>query len=391
MRHQPYLGVGYVLAVVIGGAGLVVAEILAFPSVHHAGSRPAPAAAFIGFLLGLAAIYVALLVAVAVHELGHYLALRLFGHQPTAIYIGAPPKLLKVGRACPVYLGLVPRGRLQWTVSPSSRQMAVIVLAGPVANLITAPLALLLPVGGTVRYSVALIFALAFISNLLPYRMRTGRVSDGAALLRLPARARSERKVRLLLECDDWADQPGAADILLRGWILDVPAAHARWYQLMGLLRKANRTRDLFRVHRFAPRLTDSPSQAFVQAIHAAEWVVATVPGLPLAEANLAGRRLAWVQGHCGEADHAAVWHSLAVIRFRQGMLAEVEPLCAKSLAADLAPAQRATVLATIAMARHATGQSGREALDEALALDPDADLVSEAVMRLGARTGRSG
>jgi hypothetical protein len=40
-------------------------------------------------------------------------------------------------------------------------------------------------------------------------------------------------------------------------------------------------------------------------------------------------------------------------------------------------------VLATVAMARHALGQPGRELLDEALALDPDAHLVAEAVRAL--------
>jgi hypothetical protein len=374
------------LAIVVGGAGLFVAEILAYPPVHHGGDRPDSAGAFLGFVFGLAVIYVAMMAAIAIHELGHYLALRLLGHQPKAIYIGAPPKLIKAGRATPVYLGLVPRGRVQWGVVPSSVHVAVTLLAGPVANLVTAPLALLLPLDGTLGYSVALIFALAFLTNLLPYRMRTGGLSDGAALLRLPARVRSEREVRLLLESQHWPTQPGATDTLLRGWRLDVRAARQLWHELMHLLRNANRTRDLFEVHHMRLGFPDSPSRALVQAIHHAEWLIATVPGLPLAEANLAGRRLAWVLQHCGEADRAAVWHSLAVIRFRQGLLAEVEPLCADALGSDLPSAQRATVLATVAMARHATGLSGREALDEALALDRDAELVNEAITRLGTR-----
>jgi hypothetical protein len=37
-------------------------------------------------------------------------------------------------------------------------------------------------------------------------------------------------------------------------------------------------------------------------------------------------------------------------------------------------------------MARHAIGRSGKAALDEALALDPDAELASEAVTRLSNR-----
>lgn len=45
---------------------------------------------------------------------------------------------------------------------------------------------------------------------------------------------------------------------------------------------------------------------------------------------------------------------------------------------ASLTASERATVLATVAMARHALGQDFRTPLDQALALDPDADLVGE-------------
>lgn len=77
--------------------------------------------------------------------------------------------------------------------------------------------------------------------------------------------------------------------------------------------------------------------------------------------------------------------HTLAVARLRQGRPDEVRSLCAGALAAELAPAERATVLATVAMARHALLLSGQPQLDEALALDPGAALVSEAARVLGA------
>ncbi len=80
----------------------------------------------------------------------------------------------------------------------------------------------------------------------------------------------------------------------------------------------------------------------------------------------------------------AAALHTLAVIRLRQGLPDRAEALCEQSLTVLLEPESRATVLATVAMARHARGRSGREALDEALALSPDADLVGEAVAVLG-------
>jgi len=45
-------------------------------------------------------------------------------------------------------------------------------------------------------------------------------------------------------------------------------------------------------------------------------------------------------------------------------------------------------MLATVAMARHALLLSGQQALDEAMSLDPDANLVAEAVRVLGAPAG---
>jgi hypothetical protein len=60
-----------------------------------------------------------------------------------------------------------------------------------------------------------------------------------------------------------------------------------------------------------------------------------------------------------------------------------VRGLSAGSLAADLKPSERASVLAILAMARHARLLSGQAALDEALTLDPDAPLVAEAVAAL--------
>lgn len=88
-----------------------------------------------------------------------------------------------------------------------------------------------------------------------------------------------------------------------------------------------------------------------VAVVHQLEWLVALVAGLPLADANVAGRRLAWVLSHVSDDERAAVSHTLAVVRLRQRLFPGVEPLCAVGLAEELGPTQRATVLATIAMA----------------------------------------
>ncbi len=71
--------------------------------------------------------------------------------------------------------------------------------------------------------------------------------------------------------------------------------------------------------------------------------------------------------------------HTLALARLRQGRFDEVEPLCESGLAADFGPDNRATVLATIVIARRALGQPHADLLAEAVALSPDADLVAEA------------
>ena len=57
-----------------------------------------------------------------------------------------------------------------------------------------------------------------------------------------------------------------------------------------------------------------------------------------------------------------------------------MEDLCQVALAGpEPSATNRATVLATIALARHALGQPYERLLDEAAALDPEADLVAEA------------
>jgi hypothetical protein len=73
-------------------------------------------------------------------------------------------------------------------------------------------------------------------------------------------------------------------------------------------------------------------------------------------------------------------------VLLRQGQAQVVEDLCQVVLASpEVSPANRATVLATIALARQALGQPYERLLDEAVALDPEADLVAEASSRSAA------
>jgi hypothetical protein len=110
----------------------------------------------------------------------------------------------------------------------------------------------------------------------------------------------------------------------------------------------------------------------------ALERNVIVLPGLPADVIEQAAVRIERLVDR-GDPEQAAVLHSLAVARLRQGRFAEVEPLCAEALESDLTPEERATVLATVALARRALGHSYAEPLAQAVALAPDADLVAEA------------
>jgi hypothetical protein len=120
------------------------------------------------------------------------------------------------------------------------------------------------------------------------------------------------------------------------------------------------------------------------QAMVGLSCSVALLPGVPADALGEADRRVQWVLDNVehepGSLELAANQHTLAVIRMRQGRLSEVEALCASTLAdRRVSPRDRATTLATVALARKALGKPHESLLAEAVALDPDADLVAEA------------
>jgi len=167
--------------------------------------------------------------------------------------------------------------------------------------------------------------------------------------------------------------------------VLDVPAAEECLKQLPG-------DRDaLLRLYAQDWPLPEWPETELLNIVHALSWKVIAKPDVPAGLADLAGTRVEWVLRHVdkrgGKARPRArnVRHTLAVVRLRQGQPADVRRLCADALAADLDRDDRASVLATVAMARHELYllASARQALDEALALDPSAELVPEAVSTL--------
>ena len=338
-----------------------------------------------GGVLAVAVVCGGLLVATIVHEAGHYLAARALRQPVTAVHIYSPPARLTFGLGGTLFhLGWGTGGRVVLERSLAPGRGAIFAAAGPAANLLAVPIVLALPLPGPLKLPLVMIFAVFTLSNLVPQRTRHGLLSDGANLLRGPARSRTEKAVRALLADPGWRDQPGAAGLLVRGIRLEVPSVAGHYFAIVQWLAQSGRPGDLLVQHRRELALPAKPSRELVQAVHYSEWLVAIIPGLPKADCELADRRLRWVLEHCDADMRAPALHTLAVIRLRQGLPARAEALCDQCLTAMLEPDHRATVLATIAMARHAAGQSGREALDEALALSPDADLVSEAVAAVG-------
>lgn len=156
------------------------------------------------------------------------------------------------------------------------------------------------------------------------------------------------------------------------------------------MLRRQGRIGELLEVHAGfgVPEGPFAAEQA--QSLHAVEGNLLVVPGVPPHVVDQAANRVQWILDNYpfepaartapeDSFSRPAVEHTLALARLRQGRFAEVEPLCASALASVSRPDPRATVLATIVLARRALGQPHADLLAEATALSPDADLVAEA------------
>jgi Zn-dependent protease len=358
--------------------GLLVIHVVS-PFPAHLGAR-----AIVALIAGISA---ALLVGIVVHEVGHVLAIRLAGRWPTAIHLLGPPDRVAfhVG-ALRVGVGIKPRGEVEYSRNGlSAAQSAVIAAAGPAADLVTAPLVLLLPIARWAAVYLALMMALTGLANLIPTKTENGRLSDGVQLIRAWARSRATAEIRELLAMPDWSHRPATANRLINGWVLDVPAAEE-------CLKQLPDDRDaLLRLYAQEWLLPEGPETEFLNIVHALSWKVVAKPDVPARLVDLAGTRVEWALGHVSKRDKQArprprdVQHTLAVVRLRQGRPDDVRKLCSDALAADLDRDDRASVLATVAMAKHQLGfpASARQVLSEALALDPGAELVPEAVSML--------
>ncbi len=323
-------------------------------------------------------------VGIIMHELGHALAARLAGARVLSIHFFGPPDRLTfhVGTTA-VSLGLRPSGQVVYP----ARQLSVardglVTVAGPATEILVAPLWLLLPVS---RWLAVFLAFISLTSGLRDFAPGTDEYeSDGYQLFRLRARLRADRDISELLAIPDWIAVPDAADRLIKGYSLDIPQAVDR-------VRELRAQPDLLlRLYAQPWTLARRPEPDVQKVIHGLSWQVLLNPDVPVDLADLAADRVEWVRNSIDPFDddakvrRADVTHTLALARLRQGRPEEVRALCGDALARDdLDPADRATVLATVALARHARMLSGEKQLDEALALNPDADLVAEAVALL--------
>jgi hypothetical protein len=369
-------------------------------------------------------------VSVLVHEGGHALACRAFRVKILGFHVGKTGKAafrFRV-RDTRVTLGWAYGGRVEHGPVKSRQKNTVIRLAGPLATIIPAGVMVAVGFGllqpGLARailISVAGVFGLRGIGNLMPYRTREGRLTDGAALLSM-GKGRLARAIRrdygAFRTPDGVTWRPYSpkeaaeykADVeAIRKFYEDqntpLPAemvtrllAAFRKHSFAGLtfihaigrtLRLEGRIDELLALHEGYPVLPvrrDPMMRQMLIQMQGLSYEVALVPEVPQDVLALASQRIERVLRDCdsdevlNRAVHAGTLHSLAVVRLRQGRFGEVEWLFGPETAdPSLPPEHRASVLAVVVLARRALGQPYEDMLAEAVALCPAADLVTEA------------
>ncbi len=195
---------GGVLGLICQLAGLVSA-LIALGPVMDGGATP------------LAVLTGGCVLLLLVHEAGHLLACVALGVQVTGVYLGWNKHAVRFRlRGVQVSLGMPNGGRVEHVLAGSSKRAAVIGAAGPAANLAVAAVLLAiqvaLPAGTTARdvlLALAALSAAMGVGNLMPFRTRSGHLSDGARLLTLGneklARALRVRTVARFIAPDEKA------------------------------------------------------------------------------------------------------------------------------------------------------------------------------------------
>jgi Peptidase M50B-like len=400
--------VGRVLAAVIQAGTLLAGYLL--PILLDTPSSPALKAVW-----PLALLFVGRSVAVVVHEAGHAYACLFLEVKVRAIYLGndAPNRpRFTVGK----FTVTLPPSFGGWVEHEGARSgvgNAFITAAGPLANLIVAAtLAVALAAARSTNgyvMGLACVMVGVGVGNLMPFRSRSGMPTDGANLLAMLAGGQFAEAVRFG-DANGWLmakDAPRAMRAEYTELVRDYdgplqPERTTRWlayyrenetlaWAAVGFigrsLRREGRISELLALDSDLAMPAGPYVHELTQATHMLAWEVLLVPGLPREAIGRAVSQAEWVLSSADfkPGDPAryreAVLHTLALGRLRQGRYDEAEELCQPILALkNLVPANRATVLATIALARKALGLPHEQLLAEAVALAPAADLVPEAI-----------
>ena len=402
------------LAKVVYGAGRFVAGLTALGVIVAiflpAGMRDPGTSSSVVIYWTIALAVLGVPAAVAIHEAGHAVACLVLGARIRAVYLGNGESTWLRFTVCGVKVSLANpyMGRVEHEIARSVGRGALITAAGSLTNFIVA--GALFAIGGPGGWGIvglALIMTLVGVRGWLPYRARTGRLTDGANLLALlggqfaaatrrrdasgwlpldgmPSAMRLE--YREMLVNRDGRPRPERTTKWLRAYYQRDMAAWLAVSVIARALRREGRIAELLELHADLPTPTGPLVNELASSTHGLTWEVLLLPDLPAEAVDLAVERVEWVldnaefkPGYVGWSP-AAVRHTLSLAKLRQGQFAEAEQLCQPILAeGDLDPASRATVLATIALARKALNQPYEEFLTEAVALAPTADLVPEA------------
>jgi len=316
-------------------------------------------------------------VAVVVHELGHLVAAVAVRAKIHAFRLGRDDSLIQFHvRGVLVVLGWPRHGRVEYLSVPSVWKRSVITLAGPLADLLLAAVVLAapLPVSRPMADVFGLAVALRGLANLMPFKTRAGRLSDGASLLEVAGRVRRQRAaldVAALKAGGESLDRQ--ADRIAR-----IAAAQQKEDLVAGSaigavaskLRKEQRWAELIELH--AGLKIPSPPIPVQQAaaIVSAEFSVAlaAMPGLPSEAIDLAERRLNVLLRYHDLGQSEVLAHlALAFLLLRRGRYADVERHCRPALSAKtFTDSSLGLALAVVILARQGLGQPYEDMLEKA-------------------------
>lgn len=368
---------GQRIAVLIFIAGAGAGAFIVARQEHPSAQEPLPFPLVVTCLAGMVAVPIAFAV-------GRVVGLLLARVPIRRVALGAPPALIRfrLGQT-QVELGpVLMRYRITNAIPAARWRIAVIHISGPLGNLAAAGVFASIPAVRPYGTAIALIVGAYGVAPFVPFRTKTGMPSAGYGLILLARMGRAEAGLRRLTSEPGWPERPE-----LLKYLLTRRDAAAYTSLLFTRLGQENRTGELAEWHArlwghaapLLPGMNARAEQRLAHILHSATDGLLNRPDVPREAAEHGEKYLEWAIPRLPEDYRPAAKHSLAVADLRQGRFAEVEPLCTPLLSGDLMPEHRATVLATIVLARSALGLESRRFLEEAISLAPDADLVGEA------------